>query len=78
MQSFGSLTNTGYINMNDFDFEMLADFEEEQQRKGNFDLLFPTPKNIDEYRGFLTTNRRANLVLWAYIKQGAPMHHLQA
>ena len=68
MQSFGSLTNTGYINMNDYDFEMLADFEEEQQRKGNFDLLFPTSKNIDEYRGFLTTNRRANLVLWAYIK----------
>ena len=78
MQSFGSLTNTGYINMNDYDFEMLADFEEEQQRKGNFDLLFPTSKNIDEYRGFLTTNRRANLVLWAYIKQGSPIHHLQA
>ena len=76
MQSFGSLTNTGYINMNDYDFEMLADFEEEQQRKGNFDLLFPTSKNIDEYRGFLTTNRRANLVLWAYIKQGSPIHQL--
>ena len=58
--------------MTDNDYEILADYEEEMQRRGNFELLFPTSKNIDEYRGFLTTNRRANLILWAYIKQGSP------
>lgn len=64
------------MNLTENDLEMLADYEEEQMRKGNFEVLFPTPKNIDSHRGFLSSNRRANLVLWAYIKQGAPMHHL--
>jgi hypothetical protein len=47
---------------------MLADFEEEQQRRGNYELLFPTQKNIESFRGFISSNRWANLVLWAYIK----------
>ena len=57
--------------------EILADFEEEQQRKGHFELLFPTQKTIEEYRGFFSQQRRANLILWAYIKQGMPIHHVQ-
>ena len=64
------------MTLNDNDLEMLADFEEEQQRRGNYELLFPTAKNIEPFRSFLGSNRRANLVLWAYIKQGAPMHQL--
>ena len=31
--------------------DILADFEEEQHRKGHFELMFPTQKNIEEYRG---------------------------
>ena len=58
----------GYVNLTENDLDILADFEEEQQRKGHFELLFPTAKNIDNYRGFLSSNRRANLVLWAYLK----------
>lgn len=73
--SFGQPCD-GFVNLNENDLEMLADYEEELMRKGNFEVLFPTPKNIDSHRGFLSSNRRANLVLWAYIKQGAPMHHL--
>ena len=49
---------------------------QEQQRKGNFELLYPLTKNIDNYRGYLSSNKRSNILLWAYIKQGAPMHHL--
>ena len=66
----------GYVNLTENDLEMLADYEEEQQRRGNFETLFPTTKNIDQYRSFLSSNRRANLVLWAYLKQGAPMQQL--
>ena len=66
----------GYVALTENDLEMLADYEEEQQRKGNFEVLFPTPKNIDTYRGYLSSNRRANLVLWAYLRQGAPMQNL--
>jgi len=72
---FGHLQD-GFVNLTDADCEMLADFEEEQQRRGNFEVIFPTPKNIDPFRGYLSSNRRANLVLWAYLKQGAPMHQL--
>ena len=74
MLSSGALD--GYVNLTENDLEVLADFEEEQQRKGNFECLFPTAKNVDTYRPFLCSNRRANLLLWVYLKQGAPMHHL--
>ena len=66
----------GYVNLTEVDLDMLADYEEEQQRKGHFELLFPTPKNIDTYRPFLSSNRRANLLLWAYLRQGAPQQQL--
>ena len=66
----------GYIQMRDEDMEMLADFEEEQYRKGHFELLFPLARTLDNYRGFVGHQRRANQVLWAYVKQGQPVHHL--
>lgn len=66
----------GYINLTENDLEVLADYEEEQQRRGHFEMLFPTSKNVDTYRSFMSQNRRSNLVLWAYVKQGAPMHNL--
>ena len=64
----GAMSFEGYVNLTENDLDVLADYEEEQQRKGHFELLFPTAKNIDNYRGFLSSNRRANLVLWAYLK----------
>lgn len=42
----------GYLQLRDDDMEMLADFEEEQYRKGHFELLFPLARTLDEYRGF--------------------------
>ena len=72
----GSAVPEGFVNLTENDLEMLADYEEEQQRRGHFEVLFPTVKNIDNYRGFLSSNRRSNLLLWAYLKQGAPMHNL--
>ena len=69
---WGSSITEGFVNLSEADLEALADYEEEQQRRGHFELLFPLAKNIDNYRGFLSSNRRANLLLWTYIKQGAP------
>ena len=34
--------------------DLMADFEEEQYRKGHFELLFPIAKTIDDYRGFFS------------------------
>ena len=75
---FGGASMEGFVNLTENDLDVLADYEEEQQRKGNFEVLFPTAQNIDTFRGFLSSNRRANLLLWSYLKQGAPMHHLAA
>lgn len=76
MSTIFGLNMEGYVNLTENDLELMADYEEEQQRRGHFETLFPTPKNIDTYRSFLSSNRRANLILWNYLKQGAPMHHL--
>jgi len=34
------------------DLEMLVQFEEEQERIGHFDLIFPTKATVDTYRPF--------------------------
>jgi hypothetical protein len=36
------------------DLEMLVQFEEEQERRGHFELIFPTKSNIDTYRSQFT------------------------
>ena len=50
----------GFLQLRDEDMEMLADFEEELYRKGNFELLFPVVRTLDDYRGFFSQQRRAN------------------
>ena len=42
-----SLPIEGYVTLTDYDLDTLADYEEEAQRKGHFELLFPLSKNID-------------------------------
>jgi hypothetical protein len=56
------------ITMTENDMDMLADYEEEQQRKGHFTLLFPRARNVDEYKGYFSQQRRQNLILWEYLK----------
>lgn len=74
--AISGLPMEGYINLQESDLDVLADFEEEQMRRGHFELLFPTARSVDTYRPFMSQNRRANLVLWAYVKQGAPLAQL--
>ena len=41
----------GFAQMQAEDYEMLAEFEEEQSRKGNFELIFPTLETVEKYGG---------------------------
>lgn len=69
-------TQDGYLVHNENDMEVLADYEEEQQRRGHFNLIFPLARNIDTYRPYFNQQRRNNLVLWSYLKQGCPVSHV--
>jgi hypothetical protein len=41
--------------LNDEDYEILADLEEEQQRKGHFNRIFPLSSNVDTYSKYFET-----------------------
>lgn len=66
----------GYLQHSQNDLEILADFEEEQSRRGHYSLIFPLSNNIDSYRLYFSQQRRSNLVLWSYIKKGCPVKKL--
>jgi len=44
--------HAGFVQMQDNDYETLADFEEELSRRGHYDLLFPLSSNIETYKGY--------------------------
>jgi hypothetical protein len=47
---------------------MLAEYEDEFSRKGNFSRVFPLAANIDYYEGFFEEENYKNLLLWAYLR----------
>lgn len=53
---------------NDEDIQIVSEFEEEQLRRGNFDLIFPLPQNVNYYSQFFENNRYANEILWRYLR----------
>jgi hypothetical protein len=54
----------------------MAEHEEEMNRKGEYDLAFPTKANIDTYEKFFEADRRSNQLLWQYIRSGHGKHML--
>ena len=68
-------------SINDEDFELIADMEDENMRKGHWNRIFPLANNIDAYSKFFEVQRHANSVLWTYLKLGAPInlikHHFK-
>lgn len=58
----------GFTCLTEDDLEILADFEEEQRRKGHFELLFPTKETIETLGPYFDCQRHANTVLWQYIR----------
>ena len=71
----GAITSflDGFANLTEDDMEILAEFEEEQQRKGHFETLFPTRETIDTLGPYFDSQRHANTVLWQYIRQKQPI-----
>lgn len=67
--------------LTDEDYDIIADLEEEVQRKGHFNRIFPLASNVDTYSKFFETERHANKVVWNYLKLGAPVgilkHHFK-
>ena len=63
----------GFTQLTEDDMEILADFEEEQSRKGHFDTIFPTRETIEQLGGYFESQRHANSVLWQYIRQKQPI-----
>ena len=61
----------------DEDYELLADLEEENTRRGHFNRIFPLASNVDTYSKYFETQRHANTVLWNYLKLGAPLYVLK-
>ena len=46
---------------------MLAEFEEEQSRKGHFELIFPTLETVQKYGNCFQHPRNSNAILWQYL-----------
>lgn len=47
---------------------MLVEHEEEQQRKGGFELIFPRASSLTYYEPFMPNQRQNNMILWKYLK----------
>lgn len=58
------------------DIEQICEYEEESNRKGNFKRIFPLKDNVDTYSKFFEAPRRANVLLWAYIRSNCPRNIL--
>lgn len=58
----------GFSQLTEDDMAILADFEEEQSRKGHFETIFPTRETIEALGNHFDIQRHANSVLWQYIR----------
>jgi len=60
--------------LNEDDYDLLADLEEEYSRRGHFSRIFPLSSNVDTYSKYFETQRHSNQVLWNYLKVGSPIN----
>jgi len=54
----------GFNALSEDDMEIMAEFEEEQQRLGHFETLFPTRETVESLGPYFECQRHANSVLW--------------
>ena len=54
----------GFPNLSEDDLDIISEYEEEQMRKGHFELLFPTKENVETLGPYFESQRHANMVLW--------------
>lgn len=48
--------------------QVLAEYEEEDHRKGDFERIFPVPETLDRYKDLFNGVRTYNSLLWKYIE----------
>lgn len=49
---------------------VMAEYEEESARKGQFSRVFPLAANVDYYEKFFEERRYWNMILWSYLRGG--------
>ena len=54
-------------SVNEDDIQIIVDFEEEQLRRGNFDLIYPLAANVNYYMQFFEQQRWGNELLWRFL-----------
>jgi len=57
--------------------EMIMDSEDQFNRIGFFDILFPKKENIEYYSKFIKDPKDDNIVFWKWIMSGSPYHYLK-
>jgi hypothetical protein len=57
----------------DEDLLLLTEHEEELFRRGNFEIVYPLRANVDYYEKFFESHRYNNLLVWAWLRGGAPL-----
>lgn len=71
-KNINNLENLTYENCVDIlspeDWLVLFESEEELDRAGHYERIFPTRDNIDKYKKLFEINRYNNNMLWKYIK----------
>lgn len=55
------------------DLLVLTEHEEELFRRGSFEIVFPLKANVDYYEKFFESHRYNNLLVWAWLRGGAPL-----
>lgn len=65
---FSKSFNLSDASLSPAEIMILADYEDEGFRCGNFDRIFPERENLDKYKDFFLNPRILNSLLWKYIE----------
>jgi len=66
-----SLTQASFADLGEEDKEVIRDTEDEYQRRGGFERIFPTRKTGEMYNAFFESPRYYNTLLWLWEKEKA-------
>eukprot|EP01065_Artemidia_motanka_P004311 TRINITY_DN12059_c0_g1_i1.p1 TRINITY_DN12059_c0_g1~~TRINITY_DN12059_c0_g1_i1.p1 ORF type:complete len:1007 (+),score=239.48 TRINITY_DN12059_c0_g1_i1:55-3021(+) len=66
-----TLTQASFASLDELDKEIIRDTEDEYQRRGLFERVFPTRKTGELYNPFFEQNRYYNQLLWLWEKEKA-------
>lgn len=71
--SFGTNIES-FTQLSEDQLQIIVDFEEEQQRLGNFDRIYPLASNVVHYSKFYEHTRPSNELLAKYLLKSSSLH----